>query len=149
MSDVVERANAALEGATEGPWSSTRFVRHWSEQGQRVVTTTTLPEVVANCLPNNAEFIAQARTLVPELVAEIEDLRKITDIIDPDSVYREQRDQAWAERDAANAEVERLRAIVERVRALHYPVIDICDEYTCVAGCGDECSTLAALEADR
>ena len=56
---------------------------------------------------------------------------------------------AIAERDAANAEVERLRAIVERVRALHYPVRDITDEYTCVAGCGDECSTLAALEADR
>lgn len=53
----------------------------------------------------------------PELVAEVEHLRKITDIIDPDSVYREQRDQAWAERDAANAEVERLRAIVAGVRA--------------------------------
>jgi hypothetical protein len=35
--------------------------------------------------------------VVTELVTEVERLRAVTDIIDPDSVYREQRDEARTE----------------------------------------------------
>ena len=73
MSDVVERAKAALEGVSRAPW----------KMGNR-----THPDVVHTpngCLWHpilgeinhraDGEFIAQARTLVPELVTEVERLR--------------------------------------------------------------------------
>ncbi|WP_087075917.1 hypothetical protein [Mycobacterium dioxanotrophicus] len=141
MSDVVERAKAALEGVTPGPWTwdgdtfsdaaehkcphGTQWTDHGpdlvrgNEDGSAIEEYSADNDVITSggydasgleIKTADAEFIAAARTLVPELVAEVERLRKITDIIDPDSVYREQRDQAWAECDAANAEVERLRA---------------------------------------
>lgn len=70
MSDVVERAKAALEGITKGPW------RFNSRKHPGVVMTP------YGCLwhpgrgeVNNGpdgEFIVAARELVPELVAELE-----------------------------------------------------------------------------
>lgn len=75
MSDVVERAKAALEGVSRAPW----------KMGNR-----THPDVVHTpngCLWHpilgeinhraDGEFIAQARTLVPELVAELERARDL------------------------------------------------------------------------
>lgn len=75
MSDVVERAKAALEGVSRGPW----------KLGNR-----TYPDVVHSpngCLWNpdrgeinhqaDGEFVAAARSLVPELVAEVERLRDL------------------------------------------------------------------------
>lgn len=44
-----------------------------------------------------------------ELAAEVERLRSVTDIIDPDSVYREQRDQARAEVEGLRADLADLR----------------------------------------
>lgn len=71
--DVVARAREALEGVTKGPW----------KLGNRAY-----PDVVHTphgCLwnpsrgeinnPQDGEFIAAARSLVPELVAEVERLR--------------------------------------------------------------------------
>ncbi|AZS07803.1 hypothetical protein SEA_FRINGE_55 [Mycobacterium phage Fringe] len=83
--DVVERAKAALEAlGDKGPWTID------SEDGEPIIheahhydSTDEWYDVdganggwVAHCedLPV-AEFIAQARTLVPELVAEVERLR--------------------------------------------------------------------------
>lgn len=86
------------------------------------------------------------------LDAEIEHLRKITDIIDPDSVYREQRDQAWAERDAANAEVERVRADLERVRALAArwdSALEATTGNPSIVAKAFAAEVFAALEADR
>lgn len=73
MSDIVERTRAAMEGTSPGPW----------KMGDR-----RHPDVVIaknGCLWHprlgvinhraDGEFIAAARTLVPELVAEIERLR--------------------------------------------------------------------------
>lgn len=77
MSDVVERAKAALEGTTEGPWiaeysseEGNCVIPHDAESTREAVATTHLYHQRAD-----AEFIAQARTLVPELVAEVEELR--------------------------------------------------------------------------
>ncbi|AYQ99728.1 hypothetical protein PBI_MANDA_42 [Mycobacterium phage Manda] len=77
MSDVVERAKAALEGVTEGPWT----FQHWGGQNQNGDYAESIlfdgaGESMTYGLPDrDGEFIAQARTLVPELVAEVERLR--------------------------------------------------------------------------
>jgi hypothetical protein len=100
MSDVVERAKAALEGITEGPWShhiSTEAdTGETHEQYQantlinsgeplHVLTAPSSDPKFAYVVPaitgdgptsdRNAEFIVAARSLVPELVAEVERLR--------------------------------------------------------------------------
>ncbi|AXN53251.1 hypothetical protein PBI_HARLEY_91 [Mycobacterium phage Harley] len=107
MSDVVERAKAALEAlGDKGPWTID------SEDGEPIIheahhydSTDEWYDVdganggwVAHCedLPV-AEFIAQARSLVPELIAEVE--RKSAQLAE------------WrAQYDAIDAENERLRA---------------------------------------
>lgn len=79
MSDVVQRAKQALEGVTEGPWE----VERWEDfTGQDV--SYSLPEIAQCIVYRNsvdcggdkalAEFIAAARSLVPELVTEVERL---------------------------------------------------------------------------
>ncbi|AVO21766.1 hypothetical protein SEA_JEON_63 [Mycobacterium phage Jeon] len=69
MSDVVARAKAALEGVTEGPWTWT----HGMDARAMVLGPDNLRVKLEGY--RDAEFIAQARTLVPELVAEVERLR--------------------------------------------------------------------------
>ncbi|WP_185292747.1 hypothetical protein [Mycolicibacterium litorale] len=67
--DIVERAKAVLEGVTEGPWELIG--------GGEYVTGVSIcvaPDDGGVTGPD-AEFIAAARTLVPELVAEVERLR--------------------------------------------------------------------------
>ena len=100
MSDLVERAKAALEGITEGPWDH-RTAPH-PDSGEthaeylagslinsgeplHVLIAESAEPQFAYIVPavtgdgpmseRNAEFIAAARTLVPELVAEVEKLR--------------------------------------------------------------------------
>lgn len=77
MSDVVERAKAALEGATPGPWEATwEDADKWWSVTAGPIDNMVCPEVTTvDGRPADAEFIAQARTLVPELVAEVERLR--------------------------------------------------------------------------
>lgn len=85
MTDLVERAKAALEGVTEGPWAFTCGVV-WRVDVVAVPDPddpsgqTPMPEAVqekvCDTSPAEAEFIAAARTLVPELVAEVEQLEQ-------------------------------------------------------------------------
>jgi len=69
--DLVTRGRAVLQGVTEGPWEVDQ--RHriiWlgdCDLGFRIGEHHQADE--------NARFVAEARTLVPEMVAEIEALR--------------------------------------------------------------------------
>lgn len=102
MSDVVERAKAALEGVTPGPWEhrtapheaddSSAAHEEWlagtlirSGEPLHVLIAESNQPQFAYIVPavtgdgptsaTNADFVAAARSLVPELVAEIEKLR--------------------------------------------------------------------------
>ncbi|AOT25809.1 hypothetical protein SEA_TORTELLINI_64 [Mycobacterium phage Tortellini] len=97
MSDVVERAKAALEGTTEGPWGTNgsmiatglvkvaRGVTEFKQSIAKMDDDAYLDEYEDDEFDGeyppfeqkiaDAEFVAQARTLVPELVAEVERLR--------------------------------------------------------------------------
>lgn len=81
-SDVVERAKAALEGVTDGPWVS------WKQRpgprnecgvypGNIVSDATKQIVVTQSGNVANSGFIAAARSLVPELVSEVERLRSV------------------------------------------------------------------------
>ena len=63
--DIVARAKAALEGVTPGPWD----VR------DGFVYPLAIRCGLGSIRPPDAEFIAAARELVPELVAEVEAVR--------------------------------------------------------------------------
>ncbi|QAX93062.1 hypothetical protein SEA_REDRAIDER77_11 [Mycobacterium phage RedRaider77] len=131
--DVVERAKAALEAlGDKGPWTID------SEDGEPIIheahhydSTDEWYDVdganggwVAHCedLPV-AEFIAQARLLVPELVAEVERLR---------------------------AQETRIRELAERaatVRAWSEPDGPTCDEANALNALGED--ILAALDTEE
>lgn len=76
--DVLTRAKAALEGVTEGPW--TYDLGSW-EGGGRVLSSETYNGYPMNLFDSgdpfqepctgraDARFIAESRTLVPELMA--------------------------------------------------------------------------------
>ena len=64
MSDITERAKEALEGVTPG----------W-EVRDEFIYPLSIRCGVGGIWKRDAEFIAAARTLVPELVAEVERLR--------------------------------------------------------------------------
>ncbi|UKH48420.1 hypothetical protein SEA_DUPLICITY_53 [Mycobacterium phage Duplicity] len=115
MSDVAERAKAALEGVTPGPW----------EVRDGFVYPLAIRCQLGGLRPRDAEFITAARTLVPELVAEVERLReeKLGLEISESNLVVQLR-----------AENEQLRATVERVRWHTAYIRDY---------------ILAALEADR
>ncbi|XAF37081.1 hypothetical protein [Mycobacterium phage MKC-IRE-02] len=84
MSDPVTRAKAALESIGDGPWTIDsedgepiiHEAHHYDSADEWYDVDSPNGGWVAHCedLPV-AEFIAQARTLVPELVAEVERLR--------------------------------------------------------------------------
>ncbi|AEL21746.1 hypothetical protein LILAC_46 [Mycobacterium phage Lilac] len=102
MSDPVTRAKAALESIGDGPWTID------SEDGEPIIheahhydSTDEWYDVdganggwVAHCedLPV-AEFIASARTLIPELVAEVERLRARETLIR--ELCAETEDEKW------------------------------------------------------
>lgn len=83
MSDVVERALAALEGVTEGPWVAHGDPNHhpedpeWEIESHAPQFDDPIGIVFAGVEQGraDAEFIAAARGLLPELVAEVERLR--------------------------------------------------------------------------
>lgn len=92
MSDVVARAKAALEGAYEGPWINVGGGNiHVDPVGSRPPTAKTWTRA-------NGDFIAAARSLIPELVAEVEARERVIDA-----------------NEKLMREVERLREAVEEV----------------------------------
>lgn len=77
MSDVVERAKAALEGVTDGPWEATPYgVEQPYELDLHRFDQMTLRIARTDESDNDSRFIAAARTLVPELVSELERVRE-------------------------------------------------------------------------
>lgn len=114
MSDVVERAKAALEGVTEGPWSRHDFGLAGQDEPSSIVVFAGEFDwqaihdgdlIVATPFwdaPNdrNARFIAAARFLVPELVAELETTRaRLAALPDrrfiPDRTFIDNLGQRW------------------------------------------------------
>ncbi|AMU78485.1 hypothetical protein SEA_SKINNYPETE_55 [Mycobacterium phage SkinnyPete] len=145
MSDVAERAKALLEGVTDGPWlyipggSEDALVVSESEREPNAITVGGVSfhpglHVAVDLRDGDAEFIAAARTLVPELVAEVERLREA------------RRDEGrylvetHNERADLLRENERLRAAIEPIRQLHQRVT--VEATSCPEGCEvheDEC----------
>lgn len=109
MIDIVERAKAALDGVTDGPWEW--FYGDQCCGGTCVDNDHGLPlHSGGDLLPNDARFIAAARTLVPELVAEVEELRAVVSADDSTAarIHRQ-----WTQ---SRRQVKELRAEVERLR---------------------------------
>ena len=100
--DILDRAKAALEGTTEGPWGTDGELIG-SELTVDAPGVTSYKHAIAQMetdyyaeedaqedetygddepwrpyeqMTADAEFIAQARTLIPELIAEVETLRR-------------------------------------------------------------------------
>ncbi|ORA25193.1 hypothetical protein [Mycobacterium aquaticum] len=144
MSDVVERAKAALEGVTEGPWGNYGNAPFEVFQEPEVGQEYIAPRVYALA---DAQFISRARSLVPELVAEVELLRSTQGLSVQIPEYGEWGSETLAylfldfgiqpgdgyeaasarqvdllrELAAANAEVERLRAgYAAAIHDLHF-----------------------------
>lgn len=127
--DVIARAEAALEGVSEGDWGVDPYPHYdlddWQTDNFSSLTAEELAsaayydvdggngEWIAHCGERaDAEFIAAARSLLPELVAEL----KTT------------------------------RAQLAAVRELHFYVLDFCDEYVC-GSCGQNpCPTLDVID---
>ncbi len=65
MTDVVQRAKEALEGVYEGPWVNVGGGNiHVDPVGAR-------PPVAKTWTKKNGDFVAAARSLVPELLSEL------------------------------------------------------------------------------
>ncbi|WP_065286730.1 hypothetical protein [Mycolicibacter kumamotonensis] len=86
--DVIARATAALEGVTEGPWRASLLDGIDYEDGSSCIRGGVYPDVHGSAPVflsssgidrRDARFIAAARTLVPELLAEVERLRGALD----------------------------------------------------------------------
>jgi hypothetical protein len=76
MTDVVSKATYLPAGVTEGPWTWDEWPDYseiGSPAGERLAVTPSV--LVREQSSLDARFIAAARDLVPELVAEIERLR--------------------------------------------------------------------------
>lgn len=92
MTDIIERAKAALEGATEAPWFVHDFADPLVSENPDASAVTVSCDHPAHITvasmgggrmgsrsieqaQKDARFIADARQLVPELIAEVERLR--------------------------------------------------------------------------
>lgn len=119
--DITDRARAALEGVTDGPWevnregwavisSSSDSVLHGYFEGDcdNCCYPITAAASVAIGI-ENVTFIAEARTLVPELLAEVERLRGGR------SNHEALMASAGEQYDKLAVEVERLRGALDRL----------------------------------
>lgn len=86
--DLIARAKAALEGVTEGPWRASLLDGIDYEDGSSCIRGGVYPDergstpvflTSGGIDRRDARFIAASRTLVPELVAEVERLRGALD----------------------------------------------------------------------
>lgn len=86
MTDIVERAKGAMAGVTPGPWKEPLLDGLDYEDGSSCyrggiydTTVAHIPVFLASSGidKRDARFIAAARALVPELVAEVERLRDL------------------------------------------------------------------------
>ncbi|QWT30294.1 hypothetical protein OLP41_gp008 [Mycobacterium phage I3] len=141
MSDAAERAKAALEEATEGPWlyipggSEDALVVSEGEREPNAITVGGVSfhpglHVAVDLRDGDAEFIAQARTLVPELIAEVERLRSYKSL-PLDMVWQDyySPDDVLKIRQPLDAEIEQLRAEVERLNEIIEQVGEVADSY--------------------
>lgn len=127
MSDMAERAKEALEGVTDGPWRAVHVGNiHWGVSNGE----WSFPTIVkAQCSYDgygsgssqaNAEFIAAARTLVPELVAELERLHSwdgLMELLDehwPEDIFPTMPD---TDRRDPGPRIVSLLRMVDRLRA--------------------------------
>lgn len=68
--DIIESAEAVLEGVTDGPWERVGYGNiHKSPMGSA-------PPIGKTYGRANTEFVVWARTGVPELIAEVKRLRR-------------------------------------------------------------------------
>lgn len=135
MAELVERATAALEGVTDGPWSvpgqpDKICAEGYTRNGMaKTIATVSTPAWMGDAEPwANACFIAFARQWVPEaaahiaaLTAKIEELRGVRrdDALELLAAHG-QAQEAYAAQLAAEAEAAALRAKVARLEgALH------------------------------
>ncbi|MFV8173772.1 hypothetical protein [Mycolicibacterium peregrinum] len=130
MTDIVERAKTALDGTTDGPWDVVPGA--WGNVWHVSDDPGSPPLIVrmGGMKQPDAEFIAEARTLVPELVAEVESLRDdlrfyrewsndLTQYIPEefdDDIAQEAIISHWAS--FVSSEVKRLRAAIGRAKAV-------------------------------
>ncbi|UVK60534.1 hypothetical protein SEA_SABBB_90 [Mycobacterium phage Sabbb] len=123
MRDVVERAKAALEGVTEGPWTWT----HGMDARAMVLGPDNLRVKLEGY--RDAEFIASARSLIPELIAEVERLRSYKSL-PLDMVWQDyySPDDVLKIRQPLDAEIEQLRAEVVRLRAQETRIRELCED---------------------
>lgn len=69
MTDIIERAEAALEGVTDGPWVVVGYGNiHYHVVGEQ-------PPIAKVWNTANSQFVVAARSLVPELVTELKATR--------------------------------------------------------------------------
>lgn len=124
MSDVVVRAKTALEDVTEGGWLHLEDICGCYSVDAKP-DLVCLP--IAESIPNEADaaFIAAARTLVPELVAEIERMQAEHDpgkCYSSDVMERARYARSHGNFDALHAEliaeIERLHHLIQRGLAI-------------------------------
>lgn len=112
--DFSKRARAVCDAATEGPWQTDAA---WDANVEAsVVFSESLPVAHARYLggttfaKRNADFIALARTALPEALDRLADAdKKIADLATEYNDLVGERNQAQDERDRLRGEVERLR----------------------------------------
>lgn len=78
MTDIIDRAETILHVCTDGPWEQNGNNGIHTPKG-KCIAITDGHELLPDGTPvrkANAQFIAAARTLVPELVAELKTARE-------------------------------------------------------------------------
>lgn len=141
MSEVIDRAKAALEGVTEGPWRTDGTLI-----GCDLIVEspgiTSYKYAIANMdedaydeedgegdygdgmvyrpfesMSVDAEFIAASRTLIPDLIAELEATQRLLDDLTASDIgeVTAHRDELWAERNALLQKNAALHAEVARL----------------------------------
>ena len=133
--DILTRVAQALDGVTPGPWDhSEAFNASFVSAGDRTVSVSQSWIARLDNRPGrrqdkiDARFIAEARTLVPELAAELKVTRaelaltrdgyQVRPMTETESNLMTQVLDLRRERAESKAEVERLRGALERVNAL-------------------------------